>query len=223
MKGAGTMETSTPHQQPGAQPTLFDLNKEEPFLPETPPHGRRASHFLLFFALLPPAETRHQIWALAQGLRHQHGLEKEAMAVDRLHLTLQLVVGFEQSMPRLIERSAIAAASSVAAACPAVPIELSHAGSMGLRAPSALALHADEGTRSAVARLRQPLLRALRQNGFVLNAHDHPHITLVYGTDVVVPTPIEPIRWTADRLVLILSHQGCGHHQCLGEWPLRRA
>jgi 2'-5' RNA ligase len=111
----------------------------------------------------------------------------------------------------------------VVAACPTVPIKLKHAGSMGQCAPSALALHCDESSRSAIANLRQPLLRALRHNGFVLNAHDLPHITLVYGTDLVAPTPIEPIHWTADRLVLILSHQGCGHHEHLGEWPLQRA
>jgi hypothetical protein len=107
MKGSSTVEASKSHRQPGDQPALIDLNDDEPFLPETPPNGRRASHFLLFFALLPPAETRHQMWALAQRLRRHHGLEKEAMAVDRLHLTLQLVVGFEQNMPRLIVRSAI--------------------------------------------------------------------------------------------------------------------
>lgn len=223
MKGSSTMETTTPREQPAGQPALFDLDDDEPFLPETPPSGRRARHFLLFFALLPPLETRRQIWAQAQRLRLQHGLEEAAMAVDLLHLTLQLLGGFKRSMTLGTLRSAKAAASGVATACSAVPIKLSHAGSMGPRAPSALALQVDERSRSAIAGLRQPLLRALRQNGFVLSAHDHPHITLVYGTDVVAPTPIEPIHWTADRLVLILSHQGCSHHEHLGEWPLQRA
>lgn len=92
---------------------------------------------------------------------------------------------------------------------------------MGPRAPTALALHGDEPTRRALADLRTPLLQALRRHGIPLRSHDRPHVTLVYGTDLVAQQCIEPICWAADRLVLILSHQGCGHHQHLAEWALK--
>jgi 2'-5' RNA ligase len=43
---------------------------------------------------------------------------------------------------------------------------------------------------------------------------------MLYDRKLVAEHPIQPIRWTATRFALILSHAGLGHHQWIKEWNL---
>lgn len=94
-------------------------------------------------------------------------------------------------------------------------------GSMGHKAPTALALHCDAASQHRIAALRHRLSRTLLQRGLVAGKRAPPHMTLVYGTRHVAEHRIEPVRWQASRLRLVLSHRGRGHHQAIGSWPLR--
>jgi 2'-5' RNA ligase len=191
--------------------------------PSDRPEAAPADHYLLFFALLPPAPVRCAAFMQGQRLRRAFGLAKPVMAEDRLHVTLQPVIGLPQQIPRLLVQAAIAAGQTVVPACRAVDMRFDRSGSMGVRPPTVLALHGDKASCQAIALLRRPLIAALRQHGFSIQPHDAPHLSLVYSTDVVPSRSIEPLCWTATELVLVLSHQGRGHHQHVARWPLRAA
>lgn len=220
-------EARRPEQGPDHSPGQLSLlgmddQDKRPFELDVLPGRPHADQFLMFFAFLPPDEVAAAALAQhAEPLRARHNLEKPAMAQQRLHLTVQPVVSFAFPIPKLIVSAAVDAAKGVAPACRAVPICFDRVGSMGVRPPSVLALQGDAATAKAVAALRNPLLGTLRRHGFVLTAHNAPHMSLVYDTDLVPVQPIEPLRWTATRLVLVLSHHGRGHHQHVAEWPLR--
>jgi len=198
----------------------MDLSDEQPFVPEPLPDGRLADHYLLFFALLPPPPIALQASALAEELRRLHRLPQRAMASERMHITLQLVAAFKQAMPHVIVRAAIDAAAGLAPALRPTSITFDRALSMGIAPPSALALRCSAASRRAIAALRGPLTQALRENGLGIRQGHEPHMTLVYETDLVSEHRIEPISWVAERLSLVLSHHGRGHHEPVNSWPL---
>jgi 2'-5' RNA ligase len=192
-----------------------------PFVPEVLPGGSPpADQYLLFFAFLPGADIALQAERHGQLLRTAHQLKQRPMPAERLHVTVQPVMQLPRAVPRLIVRAAIDAAQGVVMHCHAVTITFDRAGSMGVKAPSALALKCDEASAQALLQLRAPLVRALKRHGFPVTPHHDPHMTLVYGTELVANQAIAPLCWTATRLVLVLSHCGRGHHEHVKEWPL---
>ncbi len=72
-------------------------------------------------------------------------------------------------------------------------------------------------------RLHAALCAALREVGFRPrgNANFTPHVTLLYDKKRVDVQPIEPIGWTVDEIVLVLSHTGQTRYELLGRWKLR--
>lgn len=201
------------------------LDDDSPFRPETLPDGLTAEYYLLFFAVLPPTEVARLASRTAQELRTRHSLPKSAMPIERLHVTVQPVCTFPAVLEGHKLRRVLQIATEVAAACQPLPLRFNRVGSMGRHAPSALALKGDAATRRALAELTAPLAQALQRDGFIEfeRGGNVPHMTLVYGTKLVAQQPITPIEWLADRLVLLVSHRGCGHYERLGAWPLRAA
>lgn len=195
---------------------------DPPFVPQHVPGGEgKLSHYLLFFALLPTQAAGQQAFQLGTHWRERHGLRQRVMPAERLHITLQPIVGFAEAVPRLIVDAAIQAAAGVIAACRSVPVTFDRVGSLGHKPPTALVLHCDAATTAAIASLRGLLVRSLQRRGFEAEPHRTPHMTLVYGTDHLAERVIEqPIQWTASRLVLLLSHHGLGHHEVIEQWPL---
>jgi hypothetical protein len=45
-------------------------------------------------------------------------------------------------------------------------------------------------------------------------------MTLLYDKRQVAVQTIQPVRWAANRFVLILSHVGLTHHQRSGTWVM---
>lgn len=196
------------------------LSEEPPFLPE-PLVGRPpADRYLLLAALLPDKPAAGQAWRLAQNQRRIHGLRQPAMAAERLHITVLPIVGFAHAVPRLVIDAAVDAMATAAAGLRALPISFDRLGSMGQAAPTAMVLLCDPASQQAIGALRSRLSQPLRQRQFEVTRAAPPHMTLVYGTDLIAEHAIEPIRWAASRLVLVLSHHGRGHHEVIREWPL---
>ncbi|MGH8283840.1 MAG: 2'-5' RNA ligase family protein [Gammaproteobacteria bacterium] len=48
-----------------------------------------------------------------------------------------------------------------------------------------------------------------------------PHVTLLYGNNVMKPQSIEPIGWTVREFVLVHSLLGRTEHRVLERWPLQ--
>ncbi|MFG6433811.1 2'-5' RNA ligase family protein [Roseateles sp. LYH14W] len=82
-------------------------------------------------------------------------------------------------------------------------------------------LRGDAATDAAVARLRRPLVAALRRFGLKPGESKTPHMSLVYRCGhKVLEHSIEPLVWTAQRFVLVLSHVGLTRHEWLAAWDL---
>jgi RNA 2',3'-cyclic 3'-phosphodiesterase len=214
-----------PHSPHALTPSGMGLDDDTPFRPETLPDGLTAEYYLLFFAILPPIEVARRAARTAQELRAQHRLSKTAMPIERLHVTVQPVCTFPDVLEGHKLRRVLQIATDVAAACQPLPFRFTWVGSMGRHAPSALALKGDAATKRALAELTAPLAQALQRDGFIEfeRGGNVPHMTLVYGTQLIAQQLITPIEWLADRLVLLVSHRGCGHYERLGAWPLRGA
>lgn len=214
-----------PHSPSALTLSGMGLDDDTPFRPEKLPDGLQAEYYLLFFAILPPTEVAHLASRTAQELRAQHRLPKSAMPIERLHVTVQPVCTFSEMLEGHKLRRVLEIATDVAAGCQPLPLRFNRVGSMGRHAPSALALKGDAATKRALADLTTPLAQALQRDGFIEfeRGGSVPHMTLVYGTKLIAQQPITPIEWLADRLVLLVSHRGCGHYERLGAWPLRGA
>ncbi len=199
----------------------FGLDRSALFAPDHLRDHRAADEYLLFVALLPEADAADRLHGLAQGQRQRFDLHEPVVAAPRLHVTLQPIGLFGPVIPQMLVSAVVDAAAAAAAGWPALAIGFDRCGSMGHKAPTALALHCDAASQHRIAALRHRLSRTLLQRGLVAGKRAPPHMTLVYGTRHVAEHRIEPVRWQASQLSLVLSHRGRGHHQAIGSWPLR--
>lgn len=192
------------------------------FQPDRPLEGSgELLGYNLFLAITPDAEISKKIGAVAIDLRTCNGLHGKQLQDRHLHMTLHAVAGYHRQIPLHDIEAAKAAAASIR--CAPFSIVLDRVGSFSNRAKSqnnAFVLRCDAYSDTAIALLRQQLAVALRRSGLRPKPTATPHMTLLYDRKVMIERPIEPIRWTATRFSLILSHVGCGHHQSLGEWTL---
>lgn len=198
----------------------FGLDPAALFVPEALAAREAAAEYLLFVALLPDAAAAERIHQLAQQQRHALDLREAAVTAARLHITLQPMGFFGHVIPQPIVSAVADAVAAAACAWPALPITFDRCGSMGHKAPTALALHCDRPSQDAIAALRRRLARTLQQRSMKVGERAPPHMTLVYGTRHVAERAIEPVRWTASQLTLVLSHRGRGHHEAIGSWQL---
>jgi len=173
--------------------------------------------YTLFLAIFPEFTDARQFTGLASELRGQYRLLGKLLLQDRLHITLLKVDGFVDEIPREKIDAAVAAASRVDCA----PFEITFDRAMSFKESNAFVLRCDGKSDEAIARLRQPLAKALRQFGHRPQSSSTPHMTMLYDPQLVAEHPIQPISWTATRFALILSHVGLGHHQWIKEWNLR--
>lgn len=205
------------------QLNLLGLDTEPPpFQPDQPDTGDRAAGYSLFLAIVPGPEVEPLIAPRVVDLRRRHGLNGKIIGADRLHISLHGVAAFRDTLSRRILDAAMAASASVD--WPSIPVVFDHAGSFpnaGMSGKRPFVLQCDAGSAAAIRRLRQSLQQALRGVGLHPLPSSTPHMTLLYDRAVAPLHPIEPIRWTATRFALILSHIKLGHHQWLGQWNLR--
>lgn len=202
---------------------MFDADAR--FVPEALPDGRKAGEYLLFFAALPPTDVALSAALAGQKLRHAHAIGKAAVPQERLHITVQPVCTFKQAWPGHRLSQVLEIAAELTPAFTPFMLRFDRAGSMSRQAPSALALKGDAASRRALLDVTAPLAKALHAYGLdeFERGGGMPHMTLVYGAPLMHDQPVEPIAWTVDRLVLLVSHRGCSHYQRVGLWPLRGA
>lgn len=179
----------------------------------------QAACYNLFLAIFPSSGDAQRIAAVAADLRQRHHLGDKCLRVDGLHITLHVLANRQSIVPQEMVDAALAAAAGVA--CSSLPVVFDHAGSFHSRAKKKpFVLRCDAAGDTAIARLRQPLQMALRRAGLRPNPSTTPHMTMLYDRRAVPEHPIEPMRWTATRFALILSHVGLEHHEWIGCWPL---
>lgn len=177
------------------------------------------TRYTLFLALFPALEDARRCAEAGRALRERHALEGRVLAAERLHLTLQVIVkNTEAACAAALVHTVRDATDGVCRWAP-VPLTFDHA--LSFDHSQAFVLRCDARSDAAVARLRDALGLALRAAGLRASASTTPHMTLLYSARSVGRQPIAPLCWTASRLVLVLSHVACTHHEWLAEWPLR--
>jgi RNA 2',3'-cyclic 3'-phosphodiesterase len=174
-----------------------------------PPHT-------LFFAILLPTGALPSIEKRAKALLLQHGLTGKPIRVDRKHVTLISLGGYDEAVPQgLVED-----ASVVASALLMPSFEVMFDRVLTFPGSSAFVLRGDDAT-APISTFRKALGQALAQAGLRNQPTSTAHMTLAYDDRHVPEHRIEPIRFAAEEFVLIESLVGQTVHRHLGRWPLR--
>ncbi|WP_242107946.1 2'-5' RNA ligase family protein [Luteimonas aquatica] len=193
----------------GEQPTLAGFGPPDPV-------GS------LFFAVMPDAEARGKIAALVQALRAGHGLRGQAIAPERLHVTLQYLGEFAG-----LPADLVAGARRAGDALDADAFDLAFDGIAGFgagRGRRPLVLRGGAaGTRALVslyealaARLAAAGVKSDTRHAFV------PHLTLLYDERLPAPQAIDPVGWRVRELHLLRGLAGAPCYEPLASWTLRR-
>jgi 2'-5' RNA ligase len=165
----------------------------------------------LFFAIRPPAEIAVRIAEATASLP----VSGKAIPPGRLHVsTLNLVR--ESSIPSGLVEEAAEAAGLIDAAPFMVMFDRLIAG------PQSMLLLPSEPLdqfRMFRERLGFTLMRA--GLNFQLQGRFNPHLTLLYGNELMFETEIDPIIWRVEDFVLIDSVVGERKHVEMGRWTLR--
>jgi 2'-5' RNA ligase len=172
----------------------------------------------VFFAGFAEPGRAEPLRMAGQRLMREHGLRDALQSEERAHVTLCSLNG-PASLNRAQLDAARAAANSLH--CPVLPMVFDRARSFS--ADGAFMLLGDKATDTAVARLRRPLMAALKRFGLKPDEVRLAHMTMVYNCGKVVEErSIPPLTWTMRRFALVLSHVGNTRHEILAEWTLPR-
>jgi 2'-5' RNA ligase len=193
------------------QLALFDDAEGRP--PPLPPHERD----VVFYALLLGPQLFAPASRLVTALRKQHGLSGRMKASDTFHIS---VLGFR--FADTLRDGDLDLAVRIAEAVPFAPFDLAFAelASWGNRRkpaePAPLVLTCADG--GAVVALAERIGAAIvahgtRPAGLVPTL---PHLTLLYDTIRLAPTPLEPpIAVTIGGFALVHSHRGQSRYSIL--------
>lgn len=188
-----------------------------PFKPDTVnTRGGKPQGYTLFLAIFPAPSDAQRLALTATSLRHQHGLGGTPLSAERMHITLQAIASYRETIPQAEVDAARAAAASVV--CPPLHIVFDHV--LTFPGSNAFVLRSNADSDAAIARLRQPLQRALQRAGLHPEQSSTPRMTMLRDPHRVAEHPIPPVAWTATRFALILSHVGFTHHQWIEQWAL---
>lgn len=162
-----------------------------------------------FFALRPPPVRARQISQAAPWLKLD-----SAVAAERLHVTLFILDDLPRQAADLEARL-----RRIGEGVRAAPVDVrldrigGAGGSFALRPslviPGLRALHRTLADLAGATGVRERV-------GYRFS----PHLTLGYRAGAPFSTPVEPVEWRADELVLIHSRVGRTVHDVLGRWPL---
>jgi RNA 2',3'-cyclic 3'-phosphodiesterase len=172
--------------------------------------------FKLFFGLFLPPVDAPRVAQVACALCTQHGLFGTPLAADRMHVTLNVVGDFRNTIPMAVVNAARMAAASVV--CP--PLRIVFDRVLSFQPNNAFVLRCESSSDAAIARLRQTLAQAMRRVGLHPAPSRTPHMTLLYAADQITEQRVEPIQWTAAEFALVLSHTGQAYHQWIDRWTL---
>jgi 2'-5' RNA ligase len=176
----------------------------------------------LFLALFPPPGMAMEIAGLAARLRADHGLRGRPLEASRFHITLNHL-GDYAGLPPAVIRQANAAAE--AAATGSVPFEVAFNRAQSFASTPRnrpLVLRGeDDGLAQLMVFQRALGTELAKANlGQWAKGSYTPHVTLLYDDQLLQPTAVPAISWTATELVLVHSLIGETRHVHLGQWPL---
>jgi 2'-5' RNA ligase len=173
----------------------------------------------VFFAFAAGHDDARAIVEAGGRVLRNLGAAADIMEAGRLHVSLYDVAHYVDAFPREDVSAALRAADRVAIA--AFDVVFDRVAKFG----DGQAFVFKAGPLEPLNTLheaRQALGRALADAGRrTTRAKPTPHMTFAYGPKPMQEISIEPLRWRAERLLLIDSHVRGHLHEVLGEWPLR--
>jgi 2'-5' RNA ligase len=173
----------------------------------------------LFFSVFPDVKAAARIGHLARRLRRNHGLKGLPFSPARFHCTLCSVDDRNAAW-----RSSVAKAREAAATIEAAPFRVSFNGVMSFSRKEhnyPLVLVGDEGVIGLMS-LYSSLRNAMRKAGLRRETSSFtPHVTMLYDIRRIGEQTVEPIYWTVNEIVLVLSLTGQTKYHWLGRWQLR--
>lgn len=181
----------------------------------------------LFFAIQPPDAAREAINDLARKVCRDRNLAGDLLAAKDYHITIH-GLGVYEGVPGLVCEKACAAAERLRMQ----PFDVCFDSMMSFVRHDprrALVLRSADPGESLRA-FHYSLGERMRGTGLhrCVRSSFTPHVTMGYFRETLVQQPIPPIRWTAERFVLIHSPWGQGirpdleRHSVLHEWMLGR-
>ncbi len=174
----------------------------------------------VFFALAPGMVAAGAIVESGRRVSRDLGIGGKPLEADRLHVSLYLVAHYVDVFPREDIAASMRAADRVR--FPAFDVVFDRVAKFGADRTAFVFKAGPDEPLHALHDCRHALGRALADVGRrVTAAKTTPHMTYAYGAQDVAETPIEPLRWRAEHLVLIDSHVGGHRHEVLGCWSFQ--
>lgn len=173
----------------------------------------------LFFSVFPDSQTAARIGRLARHLRREYGLWGRPLLTPRLHCTLCDVDDRNATWQSIVVKAQEAAAN---AAFPPFRVLLNGVMSFASKKDRCpLVLVGDDGV-VGLTRLYFSLYAAMRGVGLRLREPSdfNPHVTMLYDSRCIGEQYVEPICWTVNEIVLVLSLTGRTKNHSLGRWQL---
>jgi 2'-5' RNA ligase len=171
-----------------------------------------------FFAIFPSDDERDATMTRAAHVRESLKLDGDLIDPQRLHLT-SLFLGRHSSMKSKFEEKMVTGGS--AARLTSFPITFNLASSLKSGDSYACAFEARAlaiQVHAASSRLLSVVQRIAPE---VLDDRVYrPHVTWMYSKSTFVETPIEPIVWQANRLVLACGLPSERLYKIVHEWLL---
>lgn len=178
--------------------------------------------FSFFLALFPDPNTAERMIELGNTIRGEKAMHGRLRPLTHLHVSLHFF-GYGPDVSQTLAAVLDPTCKVVAAQTLPFDIRLSRVMSFqGRPGNHPLVLVGDDQRNAALKKLHQSLeaqlvksrLSSLPSNKFV------PHVTLLYDKQILPPTPIDPVTWRAEEIVLARSEVGATKYERPGRWKL---
>jgi len=195
------------------------MDQQLPLFESRRPIGGKYSFFL---ALFPDPNTAGRMIKLGNKIRGENGLQGRLRPLTHLHVSLHFF-GYCSDVSATLAAAFNPPGEAVASQMPPFYIELDCVMSFrGRPGNNPLVLVGCDQKNTALKKLHQSLevqlvksrLSSRPNNKFV------PHVTLLYDKQILAPTPIAPVIWRVEEIVLVRSEVGATKYERPGRWRL---
>lgn len=175
----------------------------------------------LFYADLLEPEMAAKVDELRAAFIRLHGLRGSLIPPHRLHLSFMKFGDCSSLSSQVVE-----VARRVGRRIDMPSFEIRFTGVQSFEGPPPRMGEAPRrplvlvGDCAPIKFLNGTLVKAMEGFGRRPSEGISPHVTLLYGPDIVPFTEIRPIRLTVRRVLLIHSERGLSNYNILDRWPL---
>ena len=178
--------------------------------------------FSFFLALFPDPSTARRIIELGDTIRGEHGMHSRLRPLTHLHISLHFF-GYASDVSEALTAILDPTCKTIAARTLRFDIELDRIMSFrGRPGNHPLVLVGDDQRNVALKKLHQSIEVQLVKSRLASRPNNKfmPHVTLLYDKQILAPTPIDPVAWRVEEMVLVRSEVGATKYEKPGRWKL---